>query len=167
MKMYKLGRLAVATVVSAALVLPLNSVLAQQKTLKETIVGTWTITSVYDQYEDGKKVNPWGAGVKGEHVFGSDGSYIQTLIGEPRADMKSDDPRRADAYVVVLLGRYNVDEANKTITYKVERAANSMRNGADQSLAVSINGDDASFVGSPRKDQNGTFSPHMEVKRFK
>jgi hypothetical protein len=159
--------LAAATVMSAALVLPMNTVLAQQKTLKETIIGTWTLTSVYDQYEDGKKNDPWGPGVKGNYVFGSDGSFTQVIIGEPHADMKSDDPRRPDGYVVVLLGRYNVDEAKKIITYKVERAANSMRNGADQSLTVLISGDSASFVGSPRKDQNGMFSPHSEVKRFK
>jgi ribosomal protein S16 len=105
--------------------------------------------------------------VKGQYVFGSDGSYTLTIIGEPRADMKSDDPRRPDAYVIVTLGRYTVDEAKKTLAYKVERAGNSMRNGAETSDIVSISGDGASFVGSARKDQNGLFSPHAEAKRSK
>jgi hypothetical protein len=140
---------------------------AQQKTLKEAIVGTWTMTSVYEQREDGKRNDPFGAGAKGQYVFGTDGSYTLTIIGEPRADMKSDNPRRPDAYVVVTSGRYTVDEAKKTIMYKVERAGNSMRIGTDSSDVVSISGDVASFVGSSRKDQDGTFSPHSEVKRSK
>ena len=37
----------------------------QQKTLKELIVGTWILESVYDQTADGVKHNPWGDGVKG------------------------------------------------------------------------------------------------------
>ena len=32
---------------------------------------------------------------------------------------------------------------------------------------IAINGDAATFVGSPRKDQNGTFIPHNEMRRFK
>jgi ribosomal protein S16 len=149
-----------------AVALP-GAAFAQQKTLKEAIVGTWTITSNYEQREDGKKNDSFGPGVKGQYVFGSDGSYTLTIIGEPRADMKSDDPRRPDAYVIVTLGRYTVDEAKKTLAYKVERAGNSMRNGAETSDIVSISGDGASFAGSARKDQNGTFSPHMETKRSK
>jgi hypothetical protein len=31
----------------------------QQKSLKELIVGTWLLESVYDQTQDGVKHNPW------------------------------------------------------------------------------------------------------------
>ena len=41
----------------------------QQKTLKELIVGTWILESVYDQTAVGVKLNPWGDGVKGHHLF--------------------------------------------------------------------------------------------------
>ena len=42
-----------------------SDALGQQKTLKEKIVGTWILESVYDQTADGVKHNPWGDGVKG------------------------------------------------------------------------------------------------------
>lgn len=144
-----------------------SKVAAQTKTLKESIIGTWEITSVYDQYEDGKKNSPFGAGVTGRYVFGSDGSFTHSIIGEPQAEMKSNDPRRPDSLIVIFLGRYTVDEAKKTISYKIEHAGYSARNGSEQSLSVTFNGDTASFAGSSRKDQIGTFSPHFEVKRFK
>jgi hypothetical protein len=46
----------------------------QQKALKELIVGTWVLDSVYDQTQDGEKHNPWGDGVKGQAIFTSDGN---------------------------------------------------------------------------------------------
>jgi hypothetical protein len=49
----------------------------------------------------------------------------------------------------------------------IERAANSIRDGADRSLTVTGSGDSLTFTGSPRKDQKGTFSPHLEVVRAK
>ena len=42
---------------------------SQQKSLKDAIIGSWSITSVFDQYENGKKNNPWGAGLKSSLVF--------------------------------------------------------------------------------------------------
>jgi hypothetical protein len=36
-----------------------SDALGQQKTLKELIVGTWILESVYDQTEDGIKHEPW------------------------------------------------------------------------------------------------------------
>ena len=139
----------------------------QQKPLKDAVLGTWLITSVYDIRENGQKNNPWGAGVKGTLIFGPDGSLTQVIIGEPRPEMKSGDPTKPDGPVVVLLGRYTVDDAKNMISYKVDRGSNSMRNGAEQSFTVSLNGDKAEFKGSPRNDQNGTFTPYVEAVRFK
>src|SRR5689334_22480016 len=51
-----------------AIALPANYAVAQQKTLKELIVGTWILDSVYDQTQDGVKHNPWGDGVKGQAI---------------------------------------------------------------------------------------------------
>jgi hypothetical protein len=146
---------------------PPEAAVARQKPLKEAIVGTWTLTSVYDRYEDGTKSEPWGRGVTGHYVFGSDGSYTQVIIGDARPDMESDDPRRPDGFVMARLGRYTVDEAKRTVSIKVERAANSSRNAAIITQRFSINGDTASVVGSVRKDKYGAFFPHSELRRFK
>jgi hypothetical protein len=156
-----------AALISAVTLLGPVGAIGQQKPLKDAVLGTWLVTSVHDIRENGRKNNPWGESVKGTLVFGPDGSFAQVIIGEPRPEMKSGDPTKPDALVVVLLGRYTVDDVKNTILYKVDRGSNSMRNGAEQSLAVAINGDNAEFVGSPRNDQNGTFTPHVEAVRFK
>jgi hypothetical protein len=69
-------------------------VFAQQKTLKELIVGTWSLDSIYDQTEDGKKVNPWGDGVKGQIIYTEDGHYAFMIMSanRPKADTTSREP---------------------------------------------------------------------------
>jgi len=51
------------------IVLPASDAVGQQKTLKELIVGTWLLDSVYDQVQDGRKNEPWGPNVKGIVMF--------------------------------------------------------------------------------------------------
>lgn len=154
-------------VVALGIVLLPNSAISQPKSLKDQLVGTWLYTSVYDQYEDGKKNHTFGAAVKGQLMYGADGRFAQLLIGEPRPDLKTDEPRRPDAFVVAYYGTYTVNEAEKSVSYRIEGAANSLRVGANFKNALTIDGDTLKFVGSPRKDQIGTFSPHLEMRRAK
>jgi hypothetical protein len=140
---------------------------AQQKSLKDMLTGTWSITSVFDQYENGEKKDNWGGGVKGQFIFGSDGRYSQIIIGAPVASMKSDDPRKPDSPVVVYFGTYTVDEAGKKIVAKAEAAGYSPRIGSPSAFTVSGSGDTLTLVGVTRKDQHGTFTPNLEIKRAK
>jgi hypothetical protein len=133
--------------------------------LRDSLIGTWTITAVKNQYDDGTIRTVFGAGVTGRYVFGRDGVFSETIIGEPRADMKSDDPRRPNAYVVVNLGHYTVDEAKRTITYKIDRAAYSPRNGSERSLVAAVHGDTATLVTAKIKDEFGTFAFEADVIR--
>jgi hypothetical protein len=149
------------------LALPGGDAAAQQKSLKEQLVGTWVYVSVYDQYEDGKKTHSFGTGVKGSLTFDGNGRFSQIIVGEARPELKTNDPRRPDALVVAFYGTYAVNEAEKTYSTRIEAAAYSARVGTEFKVAVTINGDTLRYVGSPRKDQVGTFSPHAELKRAK
>jgi hypothetical protein len=144
-----------------------SEAIAQARTLRESLIGTWVINSVKNQYDDGKAISPFGAGVTGRYVFGADGSFSETIIGEARADMKSDDPRRPDAFVVINFGHFIVDEERKSISYKIERAGYSARNGNERSLIATVDGDNATFVTAKIKDQLGTFSFRADVTRLK
>ena len=166
--MYRRSAIKIVTSALLFVGVALSSVaVAQQKSLKDAIVGSWLITSVFDQYENGKKNNPWGAGVKGTFVFDGVGRFAQLIIGEPQPAMKTPDPRKPDALVVAYYGSYTVDEGKKTIVQKVDGGSYSARAGTQQSYTVTLKGDTASLVGSSRKDQEGAFSPHIELKRAK
>ena len=138
---------------------------AQDKSFKESIIGAWVISSVSDNYDNGQKRDNWGGTVGGQLTFGRTGRFSQIIIGAPAAGMKSDDPRKPDAFIVAYYGTYTIDEAKKTITGKVERASYSARAGSTQIWTVQGSGDKLTLVGSERKDQHGTFKPTLEVKR--
>ena len=57
--------------------LPASNAVGQQKTLKELIVGTWILESVYDQTEDGVKHEPWGPVSKGSPCL----MKLATILG--------------------------------------------------------------------------------------
>lgn len=141
--------------------------LPQERSLGESLLGTWSITTVYDVFDDGKKVNQWGDGVHGHYVFGADGSFTQVIIGEKRADLANDAFARPDAPVVAVVGRYTVDEGAKAVRLHTFRGSNSRRDNTDQVLTITLNGDQMSTVSSIRQTQDGRYSPHSEAKRFK
>jgi hypothetical protein len=138
---------------------------SQDKSFKESIIGAWLITSVSDNYDNGQKRDNWGGTVGGQLTFERTGRFSQIIIGAPSPGMKTDDPRKPDAFIVAYYGTYSVDEAKKTITGKLERASYSARAGSTQVWTIQGSGDKLTLVGSERKDQHGTFKPTLEVKR--
>lgn len=135
------------------------------QSLKEMIVGSWKISAVFDEYQDGEKKDNWGGAVKGQLTFESNGRFTQIIIGAPVPAMKTDDPRKPDAPVVAYYGSYTVDDAGKRIVGKIEGAAHSSRVNTDSGWIVQGSGDKLTLIGPPRKDQHGTFSPKLEVVR--
>jgi len=138
---------------------------AQEKSFKEAIIGPWIITSVFDEYQNGEKKDNWGGQVKGQITFGRTGRFTQIIVGAPVASMKTDDPRKPDAPVVAYYGTYTIDEAGKKVIGKIEAASYSPRANSESIWTVQGSGDKLTLIGSPRKDQHGTFSPKLEVRR--
>jgi hypothetical protein len=138
---------------------------AQEKSFKETITGAWIVTAVVDEYQNGEKKDNWGGPVKGQITFGRTGRFTQILVGPPAASLKTDDPRRPDAFTVAYYGTYSVDEAGKKITAKIEAASYSARANTDTAWTVQGSGNKLTLVGSPRQDQHGTFTPKLEISR--
>ena len=57
-----------------------GSGIAQQKSLKDQIVGSWSLVQAIDILADGTKTNPWGADPKGAYMFSPDGRFTQMLF---------------------------------------------------------------------------------------
>ncbi len=159
------GKFACGTMV-LGLALLVSGARAQGPSLKDQIVGTWLFESVYDQFEDGRKVFPFGEKPKGQWIFGSDGRFAEIIVGEPRPELKSNDRRRPDAFIVAWYGTYSVNEAEKVITWRPEGGGYSGNIGHEIKLkVVEVTKDKLSYVGLPRAGHEGKFSPHTELRR--
>ena len=126
-----------------------GSAMSQQKSLKEQIVGSWTLVQAVDTLADGTKTNPWGAGPKGAYMFGADGRFMQMLIHTdlPKIDNRmagTPDQNKAIAQgIVAMYGSYTVDEASKTIAVKFEGSSFAKFVGTEgKRVITSINADE-------------------------
>src|SRR5438105_5446122 len=105
-----------------------GSAVSQQKSIKDQLVGTWTLTAWEQTRPDGSKLQRFGANPKGIHVFDANG---RTYILFSRPDLpkiasnnpSTPTPDEAKGIVdgsIAYYGTYTVDEASKVITVKVE-----------------------------------------------
>jgi hypothetical protein len=152
--------IAVATIVALA-ALP---AVAQQKSLKEQVIGTWHIVSVEEVYPDGRKETPWGPNMKGAVSFDPHGQVLLMIIGGDLPN-PAGKPQEAARQVVAYFGTYSVDEGAKTITYTAERATIPAFDGLARKATVTVSGDELRQSSAPVPGPQGTFTPQLVMKR--
>jgi hypothetical protein len=144
--------------------------LDQQKTLKELIVGTWILDSVYDQTEDGKKHEPWGAGVKGIAIFDENGHYSWQIMAANRPKSEATSPRTPVGQVNCFFGTYTVDETAKLLVGHIDRCTFPQWDEIDSSdnIAMPTENELNITTTKPIPDPTmGAFVPHINFKRAK
>jgi hypothetical protein len=171
MKLYSLTSLSAITV--AGLSLLSHNALGQQKSLKDQLVGTWTLVSITDVFQDGRKENSWGANVKGVVNFDGSGHVMLMIIGEdvPAPSANSQAPEKVTKQskrdVIAYFGTYSVDEAAKTVTYTAERATAPSFDGVARKASVTLIDDELVQVSAPVTTPRGTANPSIVWRRAK
>jgi len=140
---------AIAIAVMGLSVLSGNA-LAQQKLLKEQLVGAWALVSC-DVTVDGAK-QPYCAdpNPNGILIFDASGRYatITAARGRPkistgnRPAVPAEEYKAAAMGLVANFGTWSVNEADKTLATHVEGALFSNIEGADVKRSVSLSGDE-------------------------
>jgi hypothetical protein len=109
--------------------LPAGDAAAQQKTLKEQLVGTWTLVSYEDINPNGTKKQYQGASPRGILVLDASGRYVwvEAPSGRPklkgsRVDATAEEFHAAVGTFVANFGSWSVNEADKTLIRQVEGA---------------------------------------------
>ena len=108
-----------------------SAAVAQEKSAKELIVGTWTLSIADHVRTDGTKIPGFGPLPGGTATFGSDGRYsVQITPHAPPASALAD---RRNATVgagqapaqgaVSESGTYTVDDSQKTLTLRIEQSS--------------------------------------------
>jgi len=151
----------VAAVIFACAVLPAT---AQQKSLKEQVIGTWNIVSVEEVYPDGRKETPWGPNMKGAVSFDQHGKVLLMIIGGDLPN-PAGKPQESARQVVAYFGTYNVDDGAKTITYTAERATIPAFDGLARKATITVSGDELRQSSAPVTGPQGTFTPQLVMRR--
>ncbi|RYJ39416.1 Lipocalin_5 domain containing protein [Flavobacterium anhuiense] len=110
------------------LLLILNSIYAQNKS---NFSGSWTLASVENTNSDGTKTLPYDVNPKGFLFFDEKGNYAIQIYKDKRAKIASGDKNKCtpeeNAAIVQgsnsHFGEYEIDETNKTITFKIKTAS--------------------------------------------
>src|SRR4029077_9564397 len=97
------------------------SAAAQQITLKQQLVGTWTFVRTEARQPDKPMILPFGENPKGVNIFTEDGHFVQIQIADgipkyasnSRVTGTSEENKATVQGSLALFGTYTVDEAGK------------------------------------------------------
>ena len=126
---------------------PLSEPFAQSA---KDLVGAWTPISVENTLPDGKKVQSFGANPQGLLIFDGEGRYSLQLCSAGRPKFASNNrmagtPEENQAAVHGCnphWGRYTVNEADRSLTFKIEHALFTNWEGTEQKRTFTIKGDE-------------------------
>jgi hypothetical protein len=136
--------------------------LAQQKTLKEQLVGTWTLVSSDQIRLDGSKLKQFGANPKGINVFDANGRFFLMIANfrflmiasAENTEIVSYDPSKANSEEIDSLivepmayyGTYTVNEAERFAILHLEASTFPNQVGTDQKRTItSLTGDELKY----------------------
>jgi Lipocalin-like domain len=131
-----------------------GSAIAQQKSLKEQLVGTWDAVSVTIDRPDGSKLDPYNGKLKGRSIYTSDGHFSQQNTGTDvrpfasgtRSNATAEEFKTAYIGSYSLFGTYTVNEADKTLTLRILASSFPNEIGAEHKRTFTINGDMLTYV---------------------
>ena len=153
--MNRRNALSLSVITALGLALLPGSAVAQQKSLKEQLIGTWTIVSwEQDGGPTGSKFQRFGANPNGYNIFDASGRFFIMLAGADLPQIASNNPstptqekaRAIAGGTVGYFGTYAVDEASKIITLHIEVSSLPNQVGSDQKRTItSLTGDELKY----------------------
>lgn len=110
-----------------ALALTGSQASAQQKSLRDQIVGSWNFVIAEVVAPDGKKSFPFGETPKGILIFTAGGQFAQIHVASDVPKIASNNRLTGtpEEYATIMrrsisvFGTYSVDEAKKTVTFNI------------------------------------------------
>src|ERR1700719_3405157 len=148
---------------------------AQQKSIKDQIVGTWTLLLSDNIKEDGTHVPVYGPNPEGTVIFTADGHYSLQILrhGRPAFASKdrlkgtADENKAAVQGMISHFGTYAIDEAGKAITLRIEASSFPNWDGTVQKRPVTAITDDVLTWNAPAPSAAGFVRAELAWKKAK
>jgi hypothetical protein len=136
--------LSLSAIAALGLALLPGSAVSQQKSLKDQLVGTWTVASWEQDVPNGPKFQRFGANPKGYTIFDANGRFFIMFARSDLPKIASNNPstptpEEAKAIVsgsIAYYGTYTVDEAAKVISFRVESSTFANQLGIEGKRAI-------------------------------
>jgi len=147
--------LSLSAVMAAGLASLPGSAFAQQKSLKEQLVGTYTLVSVASTAQNGTKVDLFCTNPTGLIIFDAGGQYAQVIVRPDRPKFKAnnrlegtpEENKAALAGGIGQFGTWSVSEADKSLTLHQAGVVHfPNEEGTDQKRAISLAGDELKII---------------------
>ena|ERR1700683_1980518 len=169
--MHRRNLLGLSLAATSAFVLMAGTAIGQQLSLKDHLVGTWMVVSIYNILPDGKRLDANGSDPKGTMVFDSGGQFSQIIIDSTVPKYASNnrqhgtpqDFERVARGDIAYYGTYTVNN-DQTIKFHVEFSTYPNMDGTDGRREVKINGDELVLIN--RSAPSGG-AAHLTLKRAK
>jgi len=144
-----------SAITALGLAFSLNSAVAQTKSLKDQLVGTWTVVSWEQTNKDGGKQQDFGSNPKGVASFDANGHFFVMFARPDLPKIASPDrtkvsPQEAQAINVgsiAYFGTYTLDEPSKTVSLRIESSTYPNQLGAEAKRVIkSITADELKYT---------------------
>ena len=137
------------TVTTVVLALFTGKAIAQQKSLKDQLAGSWMVVSNDNTAPDGTKRQPFGPNPKGLLILSPDGHYTQIITRADQSKFKANNrlqgtPEENTAAVhgtTATFGTWSTDEANKMLIVRIEGGMFPNQAGTESKRTVAVTGD--------------------------
>jgi hypothetical protein len=134
-------------------VLP-GSAVSQQRLLKDQLVGSWSFVSAVNTRADGTKVDTFGPNPGGLLMFDDNGRYASLVVrpGVPKFASNNREAGTAEENKAAMqgsiahVGRYTVNEADRSVMFHIEYSSFPNWNGTEQRRPITIAGDEMKYI---------------------
>jgi Lipocalin-like domain len=132
-----------------------SGAMAQQKSLKEQLVGNWTFVSSIDTNRDGTKTDRFGPNAKGLVMFDASGrfSFLISRASIPKFAANNVNQGTAEENksvvqgMIAYFGTWSVDETSRTLTTNIEAGSFPNLNGGSQKRNItSLTADELKYT---------------------
>ena len=137
---------------------------ARADSIRQQIIGAWSLIEGGEQFSDGKRIPYWDAG---QIIFTPSGQYALILFKDRQKSEGASDPRDPVGPMVAHYGRYAVDEDAKTLTYYIDTSSTPAFNGVVRTQSIQMNGDTYITMSPPVKLPQGEVIPVNQWRRAK
>jgi hypothetical protein len=117
--------------------------LAQQKSVKEQLVGTWTLVSSDQVRPDGTKLRQFGSDPKGINVFDANGRFFVMIASADNLQIASNGRSQTNSEEeglvvesIAYYGTYTVNEDVKVISLHLDASTFPNQVGTDQKRTI-------------------------------